>query len=124
MCSTKALGAVATGGVSLLLDDPVEALTYGSLGLLAKEGAEEIAPSLLGGQSAPAQTAGRQETAIDRIQNPVGQNIITGSGGKQASATLAAEIRRAKSFKDRNAVGTVKNLNTSTLSSSGLQLNT
>jgi len=50
------------------------------------------------------------------------QNQITGSGGRQAPAHLAREIRRIKTTKNQEQPRSVSSINTETFSGTGLQI--
>lgn len=62
-----------------------------------------------------------QQTAFDPIAYNTQQSVVTGSGGRQASANLAEEIKRAKNR--RAAQADVGNIDLATsLSNTGLQI--
>jgi len=126
-------GGAMSGPLSGLTSSFAESLFFNTaLGGAASMG---IAGGLIGGVSStltgvamqalmpPQQDYSQyyQQTAFDPIAYNTQQSVVTGSGGRQASANLAEEIKRAKNRRAAQAdVGDI-DLATS-LSNTGLQI--
>ena len=125
---TPSLGPTSTGFFSTLGSGLGSTAYMGSLGMSAAQawgiGIAGLATSIGSGLLMPQQqdySQYYQQTAFDPIAYNTQQSVVTGSGGRQASANLAEEIKRAKTRRAAQAdVGDI-DLATS-LSNTGLQI--
>ena len=125
---TPSLGPTSTGFFSTLGSGLGSTAYMGSLGMSAAQawgiGIAGLATSVGTGLLMPQQqdySQYYQQTAFDPIAYNTQQSVVTGSGGRQASANLAEEIKRAKTRRAAQAdVGDI-DLATS-LSNTGLQI--
>ena len=100
---TPSLGPTSTGFFSTLGSGLGSTAYMGSLGMSAAQawgiGIAGLATSIGSGLLMPQQqdySQYYQQTAFDPIAYNTQQSVVTGSGGRQASANLAEEIKRAK----------------------------
>ena len=125
---TPSLGPTSTGFFSTLGSGLGSTAYMGSLGMSAAQawgiGIAGLATSIGSGLLMPQQqdySQYYQQTAFDPIAYNTQQSVVTGSGGRQASANLAEEIKRAK--KRRAAQADVGDIDLATsLSNTGLQI--
>ena len=125
---TPSLGPTSTGFFSTLGSGLGSTTYMGSLGMSAAQawgiGIAGLATSVGTGLLIPQQqdySQYYQQTAFDPIAYNTQQSVVTGSGGRQASALLAEEIKRAK--KRRAAQADIGDIDLATsLSNTGLQI--
>ena len=118
---TPGLDMFATTGFNIGTGAATVGISYSGLATAAAVG---LAGGYLKGALIPQQqdySQYYQQTAFDPIAYNTQQSVVTGSGGRQASANLAEEIKRAKNRRAAQAdVGDI-DLATS-LSNTGLQI--